>query len=492
MRSAQALAAAAVLLAVGVPGSAAARTATPYRVLIITGQSDRPYHNWRQTTAAIRSVLDRASIFETNVIEEPRAVNAAALAGYDALILNYNGPRLGAAAESAIEQFVASGGGLVGFHLDSYGSFFGMRLRDGRWVAGDAGWLAFPRLIGASWKPQNIGHARRGVFPVRWTNPANAIAAGLPAEFMADDELYHRMDPDASAQVLADAWSDPARGGTGRREPVVWTVRPGKGRVFYTTLGHDIAAWYQPGLINAFLRGTEWAASGKVTLAPFDMHHPAASNPVKVLVLTGGHPYPPSFYSLLNDMDGIAWQHATSLDELPAGMENTWDVVLLHDMHETIGAVPQERLRAFVEAGRGVVSLHHAIVDFTSWPWWYEQVIGGKFFVEPHGGHPQSAYQEGVEFLVEPVKGKENHPVLKGVEALWVYDEMYRGMWHSPAIDVLMETHAPGNDLPVVYIGPHPKARVIYIQLGHSDHTMRHPGFQHLLRNAILWAGRRA
>jgi type 1 glutamine amidotransferase len=114
-------------------------------------------------------------------------------------------------------------------------------------------------------------------------------------------------------------------------------------------------------------------------------------------------------------------------------------------------------------------------------------VTGGKYFEKPEGQYGKSSFEEDVDFLVTPAKGRERHPVLAGVGPLWVHDEKYRNMWHSPKIDVLMETTAPGNDRPVVYIGPHPAARVLYIQL----HTMKHPGFRRLLRNAIFWTARR-
>jgi type 1 glutamine amidotransferase len=39
----------------------------------------------------------------------------------------------------------------------------------------------------------------------------------------------------------------------------------GKGRVFHTTMGHDLAALSGVGFIATFQRGTEWAATGKVT-----------------------------------------------------------------------------------------------------------------------------------------------------------------------------------------------------------------------------------
>jgi type 1 glutamine amidotransferase len=81
---------------------------------------------------------------------------------------------------------------------------------------------------------------------------------------MADDELYHNMRMQADVKILATAYDDPATGGTGKEEPILWVVNYGKGRVFHTTLGHDPAAIAQPAFMLPFLRGAEWAASGRV------------------------------------------------------------------------------------------------------------------------------------------------------------------------------------------------------------------------------------
>ena len=183
-------------------------------------------------------------------------------------MLNYNGPRWGLEVERRIEESVRSGTGLVAVHGVSYGSFFGMEQKDGRWVATkDPGWVAYADMLGMMmWKPENIGHARRHVFPVKWTDPAHPISRGLDPSFLADDELYHKMDLKPTAQVLATAFSDPAQGGTGRDEPQIWTVAFGRGRVVHITLGHDVKAMQQPGFVAAFLHGTEWAATGEVTV----------------------------------------------------------------------------------------------------------------------------------------------------------------------------------------------------------------------------------
>ncbi|MBL8235226.1 MAG: ThuA domain-containing protein, partial [Bryobacterales bacterium] len=72
--------------------------------------------------------------------------------------------------------------------------------------------------------------------------------------------------PAENLTVLATAWADPATGGSGEHEPVLMTIRYGKGRVFHTVLGHGVEAMQCAGFVTTFQRGTEWAATGKVTL----------------------------------------------------------------------------------------------------------------------------------------------------------------------------------------------------------------------------------
>jgi type 1 glutamine amidotransferase len=462
--------------------------AAPVKVLIVTGASDEPHHHWRETSAVLADVLKQNGRFAVWTNEEPRALNAEALKGYDVVLLNYNGPRLGAAAESAIEAFVRNGGGLVAFHQASYGTFFGMELKNGRWQAGPAGagWAAWPRMIGAQWEPAKIGHARRAVFPVEWRAGSHPVSRGLAKSFMANDELYHRMTLDKSVTVLADAFSPKEIGGTGEREPQIWVNSFGKGRVFFTTLGHDAMAWYAPGLREGFTRGVEWAATGQVA-APEKV-----AEPIRLLVVTGGHGYPTEFYAMLDSLAGVRWTHAQSQAQaFSKPLVGVYDVVLLHDMAEDLAEPLRANLRAFVEAGGGVVSLHHSIVDYTAWPWWHQQVTGGKYYTKPVPGHVASKYHEDVDFLVTPVKGRERHPVLSGVGPLWVNDEAYINMLFAPGIQVLMETDFHENDRPVVYVGPCQTARVVYIQLGHSALTMNNPGFRRLLGNAVGWTARK-
>lgn len=466
------------------------------RVLILTGESDYPNHDWRATTPALRRMLDKTGRFEVKVAEEMRGITPATLTGYDVLVLNYNGPRWGTVAESAVEGYLRGGKGMVALHSVSYGRFFGMEYNRTRWVASanDPGWVAYPDILGSSWKPENIGHGIRGLYTARWVDREHPISRGLAESFIADDELYHKMDLKPGTRVLLSAFSDAKTGGSGRDEPVLWTVPFGQGRVVHMTMGHDIASMYLPGFVTAFCRSVEWAATGgEVTLpVALDSSPALRRDAVRVLVVTGGHAFPTSFFTLFEGYDDVRWTHAGSQTEaFTPRMRERFDVVVLHDMYESIGEKERSNLQAYVEAGGGVVSIHHAIVDYASWPWWHEQVIGGKYFEQALGEHPKSQYKDDVQMVVRRAPTGSGHPVIRGVAPLALEDEAYRGMWLSPKATVLMETDSPENDRAMVYVGPSDKARVVYIQMGHGDSTIRHPGYRRLVHNALLWTASR-
>lgn len=462
------------------------------KALILTGESDTQYHDWRASTPFLRNLLERTGRFDVKVTEQVSGLDAASLRPFDLLVLNYMGPRWSSATEQAVEEFVRQGKGLISFHGVSYGPMYGM-VFNGSWKAGaDAGWPAYPALIGARWEPAKIGHGKRHVFSVTWIDREHPISQGLEPSFVANDELYHRLDLLPGTHVLATAFSDPATGGTGRNEPIVWTTAFGQGRTVHMTLGHDLSSMVQPGFVATFARGAEWAATGRVTLPSAIPLIARNKDAVRVLLVTGGHPYPPSLYTLFEGYADVVWSHATSPHEaFPADLAKRFDVIVLNDMWEDLEPSARENLRAFAEAGKGIVSLHHAIVDYTNWPWWWQEVTGGMFFIKGQPGHPASAYKEGVDMVVTPTQLGASHPVTRNVGPLVVNDEAYHGMWQSEKIQVLMETEFPLNDHPVVYIGPHRKARVVFIQLGHSDSTMRYPGYRKLVHNAILWSAGR-
>ena len=258
--------------------AATASQAAPLKALLVDGQNN---HAWQQTTPVLKKLLEETGLFTVDVATSPP--KGADMSGfkpdfarYTVIVLNYNGEAWPAETEAAFEKYVRGGGGVVVYHaadnaftqwkayneMIAVGGWGGrtpsfgkaLRFRDGKVV------LDTPAY--------NCGHhAQRLPFQVTTRDANHPIMKGLPPVWMhVGDELYDTLcGPAQDVDVLATAHSDPANKGTDQNEPMLMAIRYGKGRIFHTTLGHDVAATECVGFITTFDRGTEWAATGKVT-----------------------------------------------------------------------------------------------------------------------------------------------------------------------------------------------------------------------------------
>ncbi len=247
------------------PKAAAPSGLPKIQALIITGQNG---HDWRATTPVMRKILEDTGRFEVRVTEEFRGAGPETLSPYELVILNYyerRRPELrwGERADNALLNFVRSGKGLVMYHFS---------------MAAFDGWEEYEKLSGANWRPNNGHHSARHNFTVDIRDADHPITCGMKSSFPeTSDELYANLkwQPPNTFHVLATAWDDhslyqgKARQpipGPGKDEPMLWTVNYGQGRVFATALGHDPEAMKSPGFITTFQRGSEWAATGNVTI----------------------------------------------------------------------------------------------------------------------------------------------------------------------------------------------------------------------------------
>ena len=270
------------------------------KLLIIDGQNN---HNWRSTTPVLTGFLKASGRFTVDVATSPPRVRKATkekqaeieaqwdkfrpeFAKYDVILSNYNGELWPKPVQKALEKYISAGGGLVIVH-----------------AANNAfpQWAEWNKMIGLGWrgngfgtrltldkngspvrtpkgKGPGAGHGPQHAFKIIVRNRTHPVTKGMPTEWMHfKDELYHgQRGPALNMDILATAYSAKDKRGTEAHEPMVWWIPYGKGKVFTTVMGHADYSMKCVGFQIVVLRGSEWVATGKVTI-PVPKHFPTAT-----------------------------------------------------------------------------------------------------------------------------------------------------------------------------------------------------------------------
>ncbi len=252
------------------------------KALIVTGQNN---HNWEVSHDLLSKILVNSETFTCEIATSP--AKGEDMSGFnptfddfDVVVLDYNGDDWSAQTQKDFESFVKNGGGVVVYHASS-NSFPNWEAFNQ--MAGLGGWNGRNEKSGpyVYWKndeafrddsPGKGGtHGPQHEFMVIHRQPEHPILKGMPEKWMhSKDELYSKLrGPAENMTVLATAYADPKKKGTGRHEPMLMTIKYGKGRIFHTAMGHvgkerPIAA-QSAGFILTLQRGAEWAATGLVT-----------------------------------------------------------------------------------------------------------------------------------------------------------------------------------------------------------------------------------
>ncbi len=226
----------------------------------------------------------------------------------------------------------------------------------------------------------------------------------------------------------------------------------------------------------------EWAGSGAVAAQA------QKAKPISALVVTGGHTFPPGFYTLFAGYDDLKWErgvHAKAAEAYARDMAKKYDVIVMYDMPKEGTEEQRQNLMEFVRAGKGVVVLHHAFCSFQTWPE-YTRLAGGRYFEKPEGEHRASEYAHDQDMTIHVADAQ--HPVTRGVRDFDIHDEGYKYTWVSPDVHLLLTTEHPKADRAIAWISPNKQSRVVTILLGHGEEAFANPNYRRLVINAIRWS----
>ncbi|MCD7900867.1 MAG: ThuA domain-containing protein [Bacteroides sp.] len=255
------------------------------KTMIVTGQDGS--HWWQGGSEAIKMILENSNLFTVDIHITPDWNEDISQFNpdfdlYDLVVINYGGTTWAKPTQQKFEDFVSQGGGVVVIHssvvgMDDWkgynemiglGAWNGRNEKDGPYVYWKDGQAVY------DYSPGWAGyHGLQHPSTIINRSPGHPITNGLPTEWEHfKDEIYARLrGPARNLEILATTYEDAGDERGGRHEPVLWTVKYGKGNVFVSLLGHagnDPELRYAmecTGFQVTLLRGAEWAATGQVT-----------------------------------------------------------------------------------------------------------------------------------------------------------------------------------------------------------------------------------
>jgi type 1 glutamine amidotransferase len=239
------------------PAKAPAVPRKPRRLLVYDrnvnygGHASIPYAN-----LAMQLIGERTGAFAATLSSDPAALEPASLRQFDAVYLNntvgdiFPTPAL----REAFAAFVANGGGLVGNHGASVAS---------------TTWSEFGEILGARGASHRMPDEKAVINVEDPTHPITRAFGEKPFEFI--DEFYRLAAPYSRDKVRVLLSIDPIATdmmqgrcfGQCLRDdndyPVAWIRQYGKGRVFYTSVGHSPPVFWEPRMLEMFLAGVQYA-----------------------------------------------------------------------------------------------------------------------------------------------------------------------------------------------------------------------------------------
>jgi type 1 glutamine amidotransferase len=223
------------------------RKLTLQKLLYVTTAAGFAHSSRLLSRDVIRQLGYDSGAFEATVTDSPEVINAQGLDAYDAVMFYTTGDLeqfpLREDGRNHLIEWVRAGGAFLGVHsaTDTY--------KD---------WEPYWEMIGGSFD----GHPWHEKIKIDIEDPSHPAAQALPAGWEIKDEIYQFKNYSRDRVHVILSMSKESVGGKGKRADedyaIAWCRDYGKGKVFYTSLGHREDVWTNPQYQAHLLGGIRW------------------------------------------------------------------------------------------------------------------------------------------------------------------------------------------------------------------------------------------
>jgi len=232
------------------PGDAPAVPAKPRKLLVFSRADGYVHDSIPWGAAALRTLGEKTGAYTARLSNDPAIFDRDKLGQFDAVAFNNNcgNPVPDPERRKNLIEFVRGGRGLAGIHC-----------------AAHLDWPEYIEMLGAYSisHPWNAG----STVTIKLDEPDHPLVRCLGgSRFQHTDEIFKfRENPRGKVRVLLSLDSERTEMGLpgvapGERDfPLSWVRLYGKGRVFYTALGHQKDVYWRPAVLKHYLAGIQFA-----------------------------------------------------------------------------------------------------------------------------------------------------------------------------------------------------------------------------------------
>ena len=506
------------------PAKAPAKPAQPRKLLVFSLTKSYRHASIPCGVKAVEAMGAKTGAFTTVVSDDIAMFEPDKIKQFDAIVMNNTTGELflpknfkklpadkKAAAEAydkklkkSMKDFVAGGKGLVVIH-------------GGLWCFLNSWREEYAGIVGAKF----VAHPWHAKVSVKIDDPDNPVCAAFGGKsFEVRDEIYAFTNPysRASQRVLYSLdtgkmkLKDKFKGKRADGDYALgWIKQCGKGRVFYTALGHDYPVFYNPAVLKHWLAGIQYALGdlkADATPRPLKTTMTITKNAKKKIVLLAGK----------GSHGKIAHAHAAGMDLFkkyldaagkdkgietivikndwpadPSVLDGASTIVVYSDGWARHALMDKEKkrmakVRKLIAAGTGLVCIHYAVCP---------PLGEDETFLKWVGGYYEDKYSKNPHNKVEVTPGSPTHPVCRGWKPFTTNDEYYYKIRFAkddkrltPIVTTMLPKNKPQREVIAWAVQRKDGGRGFGFTGGHFHKNWAIEDARKMILNAIWWTAK--